>query len=92
MGDRPRSIDFLENLESIEGNKLYYEKYSLYIAGNHHLTSLGLKSLKKIRSGAIGFRQNHNLCYGRNIPFAKKYKLVEVVWKENMPDRECGEI
>lgn len=83
-------MDFLENLESIEGSKLHNKRYALYVVGNYYLSSLGLKSLKKIRSGAIGFQQNQNLCYGRNIPFAKKYNIVEVAWKNNMPDWECG--
>lgn len=90
-GDRPRSLDFLENLESIEGQKLYYDKFSLFVINNYHLNALGLKSLRKIRSGAIGFRQNRNLCYGRNIPFKDKYQVTKMLWEQNMPDRECGE-
>lgn len=91
MSDRPRSLDFLENLEIVEGRKLYYEKYAMYVVGNYHMTSLGLKSLRKVQRGAIGFKDNRNLCYGRGIPFKQKYQVMDAMWKENMPDRECGE-
>jgi hypothetical protein len=91
VGDKPRSLDFLENLESIEGQRLYFDKFSLYVAGNYHLTSLGLKSLRKILSGVTSFRQNRNLCYGRGIPFKEKYRISSMVWADNMPDRECGQ-
>lgn len=82
-------MDFLENLEIIESRNLYYDKYSLYVVGNYHMTSLGLKSLRKVRNGVVGFRQNRNLCYGSIIPFDKKYGVIGN-WSENMHPKECG--
>lgn len=85
-------MNFLENLEVIEGRERYYDKYALSVGGNYHLTSLGLKSLRKISNGAIAFRQNRNLCYGRGIPFKEKYKTKEVTWRGNMPNETCRKI
>lgn len=83
-------MDFLENLEIIEGRKLYFDKYSLHAVGNHHMTSLGLKSLRRIRNGVVMFRSNSNLCYGRGIPFKEKFGVNASVWINNMHGRECG--
>ncbi|KAI6174995.1 Receptor protein-tyrosine kinase [Aphelenchoides bicaudatus] len=91
LAGRPRSMDFLENLEIIEARNLYFDKYSLYVVGNYHMSSLGLKSLRKIRDGVVGFRQNRNLCYGFGIPFDGKYGVIGN-WSENMNERECEQM
>ncbi|KAI6208718.1 EGF receptor and Furin cysteine rich region and Tyrosine protein kinase domain containing protein [Aphelenchoides besseyi] len=88
---RPRSLDFLENLEIIEGRELYHKKYAMYVVGSNDLHSLGLRSMRKIRNGVIGFRQNPNLCYGREIPFKQRYG-VNATWVNNMPEQQCEKL
>ncbi|KAI6204000.1 hypothetical protein M3Y94_00622000 [Aphelenchoides besseyi] len=88
---RPRSLDFLENLEIIEGRELYHKKYAMYVVGSNDLHSLGLRSMRKIRNGVIGFRQNPNLCYGRQIPFKQRYG-VNATWVSNMSEQQCEQL
>ncbi|KAI6218627.1 Receptor protein-tyrosine kinase [Aphelenchoides fujianensis] len=88
---RPRSLDFLENLEIIEGRKLYHKKFAMYVVGSNDLHSLGLRSLRKVRNGVIGFRSNPNLCYGSGIPFKQRYG-VNASWTSNMAEDDCEKL
>lgn len=88
--NKPRSLEFLSNLEMIEGRRLYYEKFALYVIGNEDLKSLGLKSLRKIRTGHLAFTKNRNLCYGYTIAYKKLLNANETIWKENMKKEDCG--
>ncbi|KAH7724854.1 TK/EGFR protein kinase [Aphelenchoides avenae] len=87
--NKPRSLDFLSNLEMIEGRRLYYEKFALYVIGNEDLRSLGLKSLRKVRTGHVSFSRNRNLCYGYTIDYEKLLNVNQTIWKENMPPADC---
>ncbi|CAD5205875.1 unnamed protein product [Bursaphelenchus okinawaensis] len=87
--DGPRSLDFLESLEVIEGRTLYFKKYSIYAIGNDYLQSLGLNSLRKVANGGVSLTKNKNLCYGQGIPFKKLYGIKDIVIKENMNNQTC---
>lgn len=90
--NKPRSLDFLSNLEMIEGRRLYYEKFALYVIGNEDLRALGLKSLRKVRTGHLAFSKNRNLCYGYTVAYNKLLNVNQTIWKENMPKEDCGSL
>jgi epidermal growth factor receptor len=58
------------------------------------LNSLGLKSLKRVNSGAIVIVENKHLCFASEIDWAKikKSKDHEVVVTKNKLGTECGEL
>lgn len=63
------------------------------------VTSLGLRSLKRINDGGIYITENKNLCYSDTINWTRivsgssrqqrRQKLIEI--KENQQKEECGE-
>ena len=87
---KPTSLNFLENLEIIEGRRLYSEKFSLYIIGNFDLKWLGFRSLKKIKKGMVLITGNKNLCYSNPIPFDKFLDTKNTIWRLNKNESECG--
>ncbi|KAL3085401.1 hypothetical protein niasHT_033630 [Heterodera trifolii] len=86
---KPTSLEFLSNLEVIEGRKLYFEQFALYVIGNMELTRLGLRSLKRIKNGIVTVRENRLLCYSYTIPFEKYFGIKESAWAENMNETLC---
>ncbi|GMT26579.1 hypothetical protein PFISCL1PPCAC_17876, partial [Pristionchus fissidentatus] len=56
------SLDFLENLEVIEGRNLFSGRQALVISKNDNLISLGLRKLKKIEKGDVIITNNVELC------------------------------
>jgi len=87
--NRPTSLSFLDNLEMIEGRHLYFEKYALYVIGNPDLKWLGLRSLKRVKSGLLSFTQNTNLCYSHTIPFRSVLSVRDSAWKNNARAEDC---
>ncbi|KAI5640359.1 protein tyrosine kinase domain-containing protein [Phthorimaea operculella] len=71
------SLSYFRNLEVIGGRQVVENLFaSLYIVKTS-LKSLGLKSLKKVNSGAIAIMENHNLCFAENIAWNKLVKSKE---------------
>uniref|UniRef100_A0A183C6L3 receptor protein-tyrosine kinase n=1 Tax=Globodera pallida TaxID=36090 RepID=A0A183C6L3_GLOPA len=83
------SLEFLSNLKVIEGRKLYFEKFALYVIGNMELTRLGLRSLKRIKNGIVSVRENRLLCYSYTIPFEQYFGIRESAWSDNMNESLC---
>ena len=65
---------------------------SLYIVKTS-LKSLGLKSLKRVNSGAIAIMENRHLCFAEHIAWNKlvKSKDHKQVIQKNGDQRTCGE-
>lgn len=70
--------------------------YSLMVIGSESLTSLGLRSLRRINDGAVYITGNKKLCYldtinwSRIINSGSRRRQRNDV-KENRPVSECGE-
>ena len=99
---KPNSLGFLENLEVIEGRRLYYEasananyylmelqKYALYVIGNPDLKWLGLRALRQIDTGLVSMQHNERLCYSHSVPFDRLLGVREYNWKDNMEPAKC---
>ncbi|XP_026317728.1 epidermal growth factor receptor isoform X2 [Hyposmocoma kahamanoa] len=85
------SLSYFRNLEVIGGRQLVENLFaSLYIVKTS-LTSLGLKSLKKVNSGAIAIIENRNLCFADKIAWYKlvKSKDHKQVIQKNGDPRTC---
>ena len=61
-----RNLSAFRNLEVIGGRTLTEYFASLYIVKTS-LTSLGLRSLRKISSGSVAILENEELCYASDI-------------------------
>ena len=64
------NLSYFRNLEVIGGRSLTEFFASLHVVRTS-LVSLGLKSLKRINSGAVMILENKNLCFGENINWTK---------------------
>lgn len=87
------SLSYFRNLEVIGGRQLVENLLaSLYIVKTS-LRSLGLKSLKKVNSGAIAIMENWNLCFADGIAWYKlvKNKDHKQAIQKNGDLRTCGE-
>ncbi|KAG5675685.1 hypothetical protein PVAND_005570 [Polypedilum vanderplanki] len=85
------NLSYFRNLEVIGGRQLRENLFaSLYIVKTS-LTSLGLKSLKRVNSGAIVIVENKHLCFANEINWdkIKKSKDHEVVVTKNKIATEC---
>ncbi|XP_062524304.1 epidermal growth factor receptor isoform X4 [Bombyx mori] len=85
------SLSYFRNLEVIGGRQVVENLFaSLYIVKTS-LKSLGLKSLKKVNSGAIAIMENRNLCYADKIAWNKlvKSKDHKQIIQKNGDPRQC---
>ncbi|KRZ30093.1 Epidermal growth factor receptor [Trichinella pseudospiralis] len=69
--EKLKSLNFLRNLQKIEGRKLFDSKYALYITHSFSLQQLGTISLTSVLNGEIYIASNFDLCYIHNIPWNK---------------------
>ena len=70
------NLSYFRNLEVIGGRTLTEYFASLYIVKTA-LVSLGLNSLKTIKSGSIAILENKNLCYAHSIDWRRIKKSPE---------------
>ncbi|KAK9499252.1 hypothetical protein O3M35_002321 [Rhynocoris fuscipes] len=84
------NLSYFRNLEVIGGRTLTEYFASLYIVQTS-LKSLGLRSLKKISSGAIAILENKELCFVQGMDWSKVKKSVEhdTLLQNNKLDEEC---
>lgn len=76
---------------------LVFSSYSLLVVRNPSLTSLGLRSLRKINDGAVYITGNKKLCYHDTVNWTRLFnpgpqrsrQNIEI--KDNRPRSECGE-
>ncbi|XP_054473898.1 receptor tyrosine-protein kinase erbB-3a [Anoplopoma fimbria] len=91
-------LSVFSNLQSIEGRTLY-KGYSLLVRSISSLTSLGLRSLRKISDGRVYITGNKRLCYQKTINWTRimtsssrpqrRQKYYEI--RENRPINQCVE-
>ncbi|KAI3370155.1 hypothetical protein L3Q82_024938 [Scortum barcoo] len=95
----PKSMSDLSvfsNLQTIQGRTLY-KGYALLVMKISSLTSLGLRSLRKINDGGVYITGNKNLCYHDTVNWTRilgsssrpqrRQKHIDV--KENRPRNQC---
>uniref|UniRef100_A0A8C4Z8Z9 Receptor protein-tyrosine kinase n=1 Tax=Gadus morhua TaxID=8049 RepID=A0A8C4Z8Z9_GADMO len=63
-------LSVFSNLQTIEGRTLY-KGYALLVIGIKSLTSLGLRSLRKINDGGVYITRNQKLCYQENVNWTR---------------------
>ncbi|XP_059088184.1 epidermal growth factor receptor-like isoform X2 [Tigriopus californicus] len=68
-----KNLDAFRNLEIVGGRTLTEYFSSLYVVKTS-LTSLNLKSLRKIRSGSVAILENQDLCFASKIKWQKIMK------------------
>ncbi|XP_040565230.1 epidermal growth factor receptor isoform X1 [Lepeophtheirus salmonis] len=85
-----KNLNAFRNLEVIGGRTLTEYFSALYIVKTA-LTSLGLKSLRKIRSGAVSILENKDLCYAQEINWQKIMKSPShnTLLQNNKNPQEC---
>ncbi|KAE9544778.1 hypothetical protein AGLY_000320 [Aphis glycines] len=71
-----KNLSYFRNLEVIGGRTVTEYFASLYIVKTS-LTSLGLRSLKKIHSGSVAILENKRLCYAQTIDWESIKKSSE---------------
>eukprot|EP00064_Thunnus_orientalis_P002181 superscaffoldBa00000153_g2188 len=91
-------LSVFSNLQTIQGRTLY-RGYALMVMKIPSLTSLGLRSLRKINDGSVYITGNKKLCYHDTVNWTrifasssrpqrqKRQKHIDV--KENRPRNEC---
>ncbi|CAH2104036.1 unnamed protein product [Euphydryas editha] len=85
------SLSYFRNLEVIGGRQVVENLFaSLYIVKTS-LKSLGLKSLKRVNSGAIAIMENQQLCFAEKINWNKlvKSKDHKQIIQKNSDARNC---
>lgn len=84
-------LDIHRNLEIIGGRTVTEYFASLYIVKTS-LTSLGLRSLKKISSGSVAILENKKLCYAQTIDWESIKKSSEhpKLLQNNKNDLQCS--
>ena len=85
-----RTLDALRNLEVIGGRQLTEYFSSLYVVKTS-LTSLNLRSLRKIRSGSVAILENKELCFTSKIEWQKIMKSPShnTLLQANKEDQQC---
>ncbi|TNN65645.1 Receptor tyrosine-protein kinase erbB-3 [Liparis tanakae] len=89
-------LSVFSNLQTIQGRTLY-KGYSLLVMKIRSLTSLGLRSLRKINDGGVYVTGNQELCYHDTVNWTRiltsgsrpqrRQKHIDV--KENRPRDQC---
>ncbi|XP_068598627.1 receptor tyrosine-protein kinase erbB-3-like [Brachionichthys hirsutus] len=90
-------LSVFSNLQTIQGRTLYKgvssrRGYSLLVMKIPSLTSLGLRSLRKINDGSVYITGNKKLCYHDTVNWTRIFrsssqKRVDI--KENRPRNQC---
>lgn len=88
QGQGMTNLDFLSNLEVIEG-KDTYRNYSLVIYAQN-LKTLDLVSLREVQNGRVWIARNQNLCLADTIDWSEIAPAGYVV-KKNKSARNCRE-
>uniref|UniRef100_A0A3Q3XSG2 receptor protein-tyrosine kinase n=1 Tax=Mola mola TaxID=94237 RepID=A0A3Q3XSG2_MOLML len=65
-------LSVFSNLQTIQGRTLY-KGYSLLVMKIPSLTSLGLRSLRKINDGGVYIKGNNNLCYHDTVNWTRLF-------------------
>ncbi len=83
-------LNAFRNLEVIGGRTTFEYFSSLYIVKTS-LTSLGLKSLRKIRSGSVAILENKDLCFAPEIAWDKIMKSPNhnTLLQNNKDNQQC---
>ncbi|CAB1353776.1 unnamed protein product [Coregonus sp. 'balchen'] len=91
-------LSVFSNLTTIQGRTLY-RGYSLLVMRIPSLTSLGLRSLRRINDGGVYITGNKKLCYHHTVNWTRLFssssrpqrrqKNIDV--KENRPQSQCVE-
>ncbi|CAL8335619.1 unnamed protein product [Lota lota] len=86
-------LSVFSNLQTIEGRTLY-RGYALLVIGIPSLTSLGLRSLRKINDGGVYITRNPKLCFHNSVNWThlsgrpqRRMKFIDV--KENRANGQC---
>ena len=89
--DKFKNLSSFRNLEVIGGRTLTEYFASLYIVRTS-LTSLGLRSLRKISSGSIAILENKDLCYASAINWNKimRSQLHNTLLQNNKDPTQCN--
>ncbi|XP_050930426.1 receptor tyrosine-protein kinase erbB-3a isoform X3 [Lates calcarifer] len=95
-------LSVFSNLQTIQGRTLYKgvssrRGYSLLVMRIPSLTSLGLRSLRKINDGSVYITGNKNLCYHNTVNWTRilssssrpqrRQRHIDI--RENRPRNEC---
>ncbi|KAJ0023764.1 hypothetical protein NQD34_003663 [Periophthalmus magnuspinnatus] len=88
-------LSVFSNLETIEGRSLY-KSYSLMVMKIPSITSLGLRSLRRINDGSVYITGNKQLCYHHSLNWSrifnsnikKRQKQIDI--KDNCPQETCA--
>uniref|UniRef100_A0A3Q3KLG0 Receptor protein-tyrosine kinase n=1 Tax=Mastacembelus armatus TaxID=205130 RepID=A0A3Q3KLG0_9TELE len=93
--EKMSDLSVFSNLQTIQGRTIY-KGYSLLVMGSPSLTSLGLRSLRKI-DGGVYITGNKKLCYHNTVnwtrilrssfPPQRRQKHINI--KENRPKNQC---
>ena len=91
-----RNLSFFRNLEIIGGRQLT-EYFSAFYVVKTSLVSLGLRSLKYIRSGSVAILENKDLCFANTIDWKKvmrstTHSMLLLNNKETSSCRKCFRI
>uniref|UniRef100_A0A3B4TVN1 Receptor protein-tyrosine kinase n=1 Tax=Seriola dumerili TaxID=41447 RepID=A0A3B4TVN1_SERDU len=90
-------LSVFSNLQTIQGRTLY-KGYSLLVMKSPSLTSLGLRSLRKINDGGVYIKGNKKLCYHDTVNWTRiisssssrpqrRPKPIDI--KDNQPRDQC---
>ncbi|XP_039971877.1 receptor tyrosine-protein kinase erbB-3a [Xiphias gladius] len=95
-------LSVFSNLQTIQGRKFYKgvnskRFYSLLVMRSSSLTSLGLRSLRKINDGGVYITGNGKLCYHDTVNWTRilgsssrpQRRLKHIDIKENRPRNQC---
>uniref|UniRef100_A0AC35TZ63 Receptor protein-tyrosine kinase n=1 Tax=Rhabditophanes sp. KR3021 TaxID=114890 RepID=A0AC35TZ63_9BILA len=83
------NLQFLQNLETIVGRKMYHDKASLLIDHNDNLRTLSLKSLKSIKRGHVTISKNHKLCLVDTIKWHEIFPTIHFSIRQNANAMSC---
>ncbi|KAG6443142.1 hypothetical protein O3G_MSEX002709 [Manduca sexta] len=85
------SLSYFRNLEVIGGRQVVENLFAALYIVKTSLKSLGLKSLKRVNSGAIAIMENRYLCYAEKIAWNKlvKSKDHKQIIQKNGDPRTC---
>lgn len=85
-----RNLSYFRNLEVIGGRQLTEYFAALYIVKTS-LTSIGLRSLRKVHSGSVSILENKHLCFADKIAWKKVMRSAAhaIMLQANRREEEC---